>query len=287
MDFKRLGKNHVDIKQMTLQEVSVAIEWARQEGWNPGIHDAECFYYTDPNGFFAAKLGGEIVGTVSAVKYSDSFAFLGFYIVRPDMRGNGVGAALNNFINNYCKGFNLGIDGVLHMQATYERRGYKFAHKNIRYAGTAQTSAKISEHCIPICKNDFSQLTMFDSKFFPAERLPFLRHWLFQKDAHAFMIKNEAKISGYGVIRKCFQGHKVGPLFASTFTVASELLETLLSTVPGEEVFLDVPDPNTAAVELAKKNGMHPVFATARMYTKQTPALPLKKIYGLTSFELG
>jgi hypothetical protein len=32
---------------------------------------------------------------------------------------------------------------------------------------------------------------------------------------------------------------------------------------------------------------MKPMFATSRMYTQEAPQLPLEKIYGGTTFELG
>jgi predicted acetyltransferase len=81
----------VSIHLMNRSEVETAIQWATQEGWNPGLHDGDCFFQTDPTGFFAAKANDQIVGTVSVVKYSADFAFAGFFIVRPDWRGKGVG----------------------------------------------------------------------------------------------------------------------------------------------------------------------------------------------------
>jgi hypothetical protein len=94
-------------------------------------------------------------------------------------------------------------------------------------------------------------------------------------------------ICGYGVIRKCGLGHKFGPLFATDADVADVLFRGLASSVSGEPIFLDVPEPNAAAVCLAQRYGMQPVFSTVRMYTKQVPALPLEGIFGVTSFELG
>jgi len=32
---------------------------------------------------------------------------------------------------------------------------------------------------------------------------------------------------------------------------------------------------------------MHPVFETARMYTGAIPELPMDRLFGVTSFELG
>ena len=52
-------------------------------------------------------------------------------------------------------------------------------------------------------------------------------------------------------------------------------------------VFLDPPEPNGPAVALAKRYGLEPVFETARMYRGAVPELPLEKIFGITTFELG
>ena len=40
---------------MTQDEMSFAIAWAKKEGWNPGLHDEECFYQTDPGDFLLAN----------------------------------------------------------------------------------------------------------------------------------------------------------------------------------------------------------------------------------------
>ena len=70
-------------------ELLAAIDWAAAEGWNPGLYDADSFYAADPCGFFMAELNGEPAGCISAVAYDDSFGFMGFYIVRKDLRKQG------------------------------------------------------------------------------------------------------------------------------------------------------------------------------------------------------
>ena len=281
------SNNSPSIEQMSRRDVDVAVEWARREGWNPGVDDAECFFHADPEGFFAAKINGEIVGTVSVVKYSGDFAFEGLLIVKPEFRGQGIGAEIQSFVNAKFANLNLGLDAVLPMKEKYARAGFKFAHENIRYAGASQ-NASASSCCLPIQKRDFDAVVSFDEKIFPASRTKFLECWLFQKDAKAFLArrKGNGDICGYGVIRKCVAGHKIGPLFADDVATAGVLFGDLVSTARGEKVFLDVPRPNNAAVRLAEKHGMHAVFATARMYTKNVPALPLDQIFGITSFEL-
>jgi hypothetical protein len=48
-----------------------------------------------------------------------------------------------------------------------------------------------------------------------------------------------------------------------------------------------VPEVNRAAVDMARRHGMERVFETARMYTGEVPDLPLDRIFGVTSFEVG
>ena len=87
---------------------------------------------------------------------------------------------------------------------------------------------------------------------------------------------------------ECHQGYKIGPLFADDEDVADSLFRALCGHAPlGAPVFLDTPEPNSAALDLAKRHHMHPVFETVRMYTKEDPRLPMEGIFGVTSFELG
>ncbi|MET3844677.1 hypothetical protein ABIE49_006755 [Bradyrhizobium sp. OAE829] len=81
--------NELRIRPMRPDEISIAVDWAAAEGWNPGFADDACFSTADPQGFFIGLLDGAPAATVSCVNYSDHFSFLGFYIVRADLRGRG------------------------------------------------------------------------------------------------------------------------------------------------------------------------------------------------------
>ena len=72
------------------------MDWADREGWNPGLHDAEAFFTSDPNGFFTGEIAAVLIASASLVKYPGDLSFAGLLIVRKDMRGQGVGSKMIN-----------------------------------------------------------------------------------------------------------------------------------------------------------------------------------------------
>jgi hypothetical protein len=140
---------------------------------------------------------------------------------------------------------------------------------------------------VPLSAIPFDELCAYDRELFPAPRQRFLRCWLDQPGAAAFGVRRDGSLAGYGLLRPCRIGYKIGPLFADSPDLAEDLFQALATHAAGAPVFLDVPEPNQAALSLAQRHGMDRVFETARMYTRQSPAMAADRIYGVTTFELG
>ena len=180
----------------------------------------------------------------------------------------------------------MGIDGVFDLQERYvDGLGMEFAYRNIRWEGVA--GGVPQPDLVPVSDVPFEDLLEYDSRHFPAERRVFLEKWINMPDSHSLACIDGGEIRGYGTIRKCFNGHKIGPLFASDLLTAEKIFQGLTSFITGDPVFLDTPEPNDDAMALARHHGMKQVFGTARMYSRQIPGLPLDEIFGVTSFELG
>lgn len=275
------------MRTMVREEVDLAVAWATAEGWNPGLHDAACFYAADPGGFYIGELAGEPVATVSLVRYNAHFAFGGFYIVAAKYRGMGLGLRLFDAVWAGAADANIGGDGVVEQQENYRKSGMMLSYRNIRFEGKGG-GVMPAGNIVSLAEVPFSEVLAYDTRHFPAPRPAFLRAWLDQPGIHAFACAGTEGLKGFGVIRPCVRGWKVGPLFADTPEGAHALFQAMASRVPaGAPIFLDVPEPNESAVALAAGHGMSKVFETGRLYTKSAPAVPLAEIYGITSFELG
>lgn len=279
------------LRAMRRAELDTLVDWAAAEGWNPGLDDASTFWDTDPEGFVAAERDGELIGGGSIVAYAARFGFMGFFIVRPEHRGRGLGRRLwlhrrDRLLARLDSAATVGMDGVFAMQDFYARGGFALSHRDLRFEGRGTASPR-APGLVDVREVPFDALSSYDAAHFPAPRERFLAAWIAQPYGHGLAAVRDGAIRGYGVIRRCRQGHKIGPLFADGAATADALFRGLCAFAPGETVVLDVPENNPQAMALARRHALREVFGCARMYHGPPPALPHGEIYGVTTFELG
>jgi GNAT superfamily N-acetyltransferase len=279
-----------EVRVMARADVDRALDWAAAEGWNPGFDDARAFQAADPSGFFMGWRGSEPVAAISLVGYDANFAFLGLYIVRKEYRGSGLGLALWREALARRPAKLIGLDGVVAQQPNYARSGFRLAYRNIRFGGPAPPAAE-SGAPVAVLKAaralPFDRLAAYDRLCFPAPRAAFLSLWLSPIAGTAVAAERNGRVCGFGAIRACQTGYKIGPLFADDGAVAESLFLALASRAKGETLFLDVPEPNKPALLLAERYALKPVFETARMYAGAPPDIDLARVFGVTTFELG
>jgi hypothetical protein len=279
-----MNKDPYSIRTMRGAEIGHAIEWAAREGWNPGLHDSETYLSADANGFL-------------------------------------IGAGRTHRFDLGCHSESL-VHRLLHRQAGVSRHGLRASDlescaripRRLLYRigwgrGPARqlpdirvrarpSQCPLSRDRWPIARGrsggngfepvPFERVREYEHPFFPADRSNFLKAWIGQREAIALGYVEGDDLAGYGVLRKCRSGYKVGPLFADSPARAETIFSALKSRAPEDApVFLDIPEPNAAALELVRRHRMTPRFETARMYRGPRPDLPLERIFGITSFEIG
>lgn len=282
------------IRNMTRTEVDTLVDWAAAEGWNPGLHDAGLFWQTDPKAYIAAELDDVLIGGGAITAYGNDFGFMGFFIVRPEFRGLGLGKTLwharrDQLLARLSPGATIGMDGVFAMQDFYARGGFIFSHRNLRFcvARPAIDTTAADPHIRPVDRNAMADIRAYDRYCFPATRDSFLQGWLWQPESMALGYWQQSTLLGYGVIRRCRQGCKIGPLFADNGAVAEALFDALAPAAAGKPLYMDIPDYNEAGLALAQRHGMEEVFGCARMYLGPAPAIDHGRVFGITTFELG
>jgi GNAT superfamily N-acetyltransferase len=284
------------IRNMSRAEVADLVELAAREGWNPGLHDAEIFWLADRDAFIAAEIDGVTIGGGAITSYGGEFGFMGLFIVRPEFRGRGLGNALwharrERLIARLRPGAAIGMDGVFAMQDYYAAGGFRFSHRNLRFRADvpegAATDPVDDSGIVTLASVSFDEVIDYDRTCFPADRAGFLQAWINQRDARALGYRRDGRLHGYGVVRRCGEGCKIGPLFADDAAAARRLYANLSRFAAGGPLFLDAPENNPSAMDLVSDHGMTEVFGCARMYLGDPPQIAEERVFGVTTFELG
>jgi GNAT superfamily N-acetyltransferase len=276
--------NHPTIRALTTSEVERLVDWARIEGWNPGLADAPALHAADRQGFIGCFVDGRMAAGISAVRYGADFGFIGLYIAHPDFRGKGHGRKVWDAGMAHLDGRTIGLDGVPEQQANYRSMGFEPVYETFRWSGRfdggpdAEVTA-VTDGLLPA-------ILAFDRNFFPAKRHAFLAEWLKPPRAAKVIIR-DGHIRGYAVCRQCHDGYKIGPLFAQTVAEAQRLLNAFAAEIGNETLHIDVPAAQTEFCAYLETHRFTKGFTTARMYRGPAPLVQMSGVFGITTLELG
>lgn len=268
---------------MTIADLGLALDWAAAEGWNPGLGDAAAFHAADPGGFLMGRVGEEAVAAVSVVRHDPTYAFLGLYLCRPNWRGRGLGWAVWQAGLALAGERTIGLDGVAAQQENYRRSGFVSAGRTIRHVGVIPSGPMDGLAAVTA-----SEAAELDQAATGIRRPAFLAAWLADTaDRRSLCLSDDGVVRGFGTVRRCREGVKVGPLTAGSAEDACRLLRALAGIFPGQPLMLDVPDANGAALSLAGRFGLRTEFETARMYRGLPPSTDPRLTWGVATLELG
>ncbi|MDA7428940.1 GNAT family N-acetyltransferase [Primorskyibacter aestuariivivens] len=271
-------------RRATLAELGQVLDWAAEEGWNPGLDDAAAFYAADPDGFFVTEIGGQPVAAISVVNHSDEYAFLGLYICRPEHRSTGVGFALWQFALEHAGKRTVGLDGVPAQEANYARSGFVLAGRTQRLCGHMVPEEPTFPLATP---DDFTALAQLDAAANGVSRPRFLRAWLESGATRKTVVLRDGDtMTGFATARTCRTGCKIGPIVAADADDAHRLARQAAAALADPHVTIDTPDPAGPFADLLRQDGFTQNFSTARMFRGNAPT-PGKTLQAVASLELG
>ncbi len=272
------------------------------ERWHPGLDDHTLYYNTDPDGFFVGELDGKPIGLISLIKYGDSVAFLGNYIVLKDYRGHGYGRKLLKKVLESFSSYNIALDGTRPMVPTYRRWGFVEAHTSTRVLlKIACSLGKLeSLNCPsmiiiqPASEVNFDKLSAYNSDVFGAPHHLFLQGLMNGPNTITMTASNQnGDIIGFVAAQKTIaveDGWRLTPLYANDGQIARAILRAILKEMhtcePERELAMLIwtSDTNPDTMILSKEVDAIPMetnpgFKMIRMFTKEPLNTPKKKLY--------
>ncbi|WP_255571989.1 GNAT family N-acetyltransferase [Celeribacter sp. PS-C1] len=268
-------------------EVATMLDWAAEEGWNPGLEDAEAFARADQGGFFVAEKKSGLAAAISVVNHSPGFAFLGLYICKPKYRGRGIGIKLWSHALEHAGARTVGLDGVAEQQANYAKSGFEKTGATLRFEGPVPDVTCEGLRVLgPREAADLGQLDLLANGFL---RPRFLSSWLFDTETRRTVVLDgpEGPV-GFATARLCREGCKIGPLIAPNAETALALMSKVASALGQTRAILDVPGVQDAFCNRLVALGWQTTFETARMYrgAPPQPGHP-EMLFGVATLELG
>lgn len=272
------------IRPLDLAEIETLIGWAKAEGWNPGLADAAAFQAADANGFIGCFVDGIMTAGISAVRYGNAFGFIGLYIAHPDFRGRGYGRQVWDAGMAHLTGRTVGLDGVPEQKANYQSMGFAPDYETFRWSGKLEDLSRPDLRTFE--EVHLPALLEFDRRHFAESRAEFLNSWLAFPRQTKVLVRN-GTIAGYAVARRCHEGYKIGPILATDFAVARDLLGAFAVETNGETVHIDIPASQVEFSQFLDTEGFARGFQTTRMYRGTPPLVRAAGVFGVTTLELG
>ncbi len=274
------------VRAMTLDDLHTVLQWAADEGWNPGLDDARAFHAADPAGFLIKEVAGEPVAAISVVNHDPRFAFLGLYLCKPEFRGQGYGMQVWRAGIAHAQMRSIGLDGVPEQQENYARSGFAKAGSTTRYMGQmAQTSDLRIRFALP---DDLETLAAHDARACGVDRTAFAAAWFGDTQTRqTLVLMEDATISGFATFRRCKDGTKIGPLYALSETDARALLSANPFHQADAPCFVDVFGQNAPLATLIRSLNFEATFETTRMFSGAQPVATPYRFQAIATMELG
>ena len=288
------------IRPLQRTDIPTVTQWARDEGFAPGIGDLSIYRHTDRQGLWVGWLGDQPIGCIAGVRYNAAYGFIGLFLVIPEHRGHGYGVelwqhALEHLADLPCVGLEAAFDRV----SDYEGWGFASASITTRWQRICSGELLVDDEYannsgFELLEGDSipaMAIQSYDAMREPSPRPHFLADWLEHPAGNVLaLVDDNHCCHGFGRIRPCLlrdaQGWRIGPLLADSPQLAELLLSRLIQRHPGV-VLLDAPGGNCFAEPLLKSLGFSAVSQTLRMYRGELPEISLTDVYGLACLELG
>jgi GNAT superfamily N-acetyltransferase len=271
------------IRPMTVADVpaghalSIALGWThRLEDWAMLQRCAEGF---------VAEQDGKVIGTAFAC-HQGAFSTIGLVIVSAACQGQGIGRQLMNRVLEATGPRTALLNATVEGAWLYSRMGFSTLGQVEQWQGPAPVLAVADERCRTLTPADTPRLVALATAGSGLDRQILLDD-LLPRVVHGVGLDQGGHLHAFALLRPFGRGLGLGPVIAQNVDQAKALIQTLLHTVPGQFVRVDIPSGCGLAPWL-EQQGLAHVDTVTQMTTGPIPQ-PQEGVYqfGLISQAVG
>ena len=231
-------------RKMEWYDIPAGLSLCRSAGWNQLSRDWEMFLTLDPNGNRVCVDNGNVVGTVTTIRYGHDFAWIGMVLVDPAHQRKGIGLSLLEQAVEILKNENcVKLDATPAGRQVYTKLGFEDEYELSRMSASSVNV----QHLVPspnvtvLSAGNLESLRSFDLEVFGAERMELLSWMLEGAPELALIAREDNKLKGYCFGRPGYRYAHIGPVVAASVEVAKDLVSAALKHCGDKPVVLDVP----------------------------------------------
>ncbi|KAL0476935.1 hypothetical protein AKO1_006469 [Acrasis kona] len=180
------------------------------------------------------------------------------------------------------------------MVKKYESIGFEkhFMFSGIRFNSNVIKDEKTNTNIKFSHDFNINEVVAMDSNtFMDQNREPMFSMLINNKNNFSLAAYDGDKIVGFGLLRKASVGYRLAPLYASSDTIAINLLCELCDLVPNQTIDVDFLHQNKFMMDLSKKHEMLVLDNVIRMFKPgvlfDAPRMNTSNLYGMCSWEVG
>jgi GNAT superfamily N-acetyltransferase len=281
------------LRVMNAGDIEFAASLSALAGWNQTPDDWRRFLKYDPSGCFVAEWNDAPAGTATTASYGKDVAWIGMLLVHPDCRRHGIGKALLHQCIEYLqqRGVrSIKLDATPLGKKLYDTIGFRDEWTLTRwetYGLAVPFSGQRNGRVAAWSEAGLRHIAEIDLQGFGVSRQTMLGLTADQSRLW-FHAGDDGTLDGHALLRPGLRANYLGPVVALTPEAGEELVRLAISKTPNQPVYWDIPDQNTAAVELARSLGFTAQRQLTRMYLGQNhrPGIPAH-IFAIAAPEIG
>lgn len=260
---------------MHIEDITKCMLLSDAEQWNQTEKDWQRLINGPKNHCMVAELDHRIIGTVTAMNYSNEIAWIGMMLVDTDFRGRGISRMLlGDLLNQLRICISVKLDATPAGQPVYEKFGFKPEYIINRMTSSSLLNLQVSEsESTPeqMQKTDINEVLQLDQHVFGAYRSYLLNSIIRDNPGKVSIIKRDGYITAFSLVRKGKRYLHIGPVISTNLRDAKDLILGILLKVHKEPVVVDVLADKQDLILWLNTSGLTKQRHFVRMYLQQNP----------------
>lgn len=261
---------------MQLSDIGSAMKLSGAEGWNQTEKDWNLLIGDPENVCMVAECGKTIIGTTTAINYSNQVAWIGMVLVDKEYRGQGVSKSLlTNILKKLESCKSVKLDATPAGQAVYKKFDFKDEYTIARMVNSSMKNLPPDDDNDilpePIQLKHIKEITVPDEFIFGANRTQLIESLIKQYPGKAWLLKRNNQITGFALGRDGNKYHQIGPVVASSITDAKILITKALKQLTNQPIIVDVLSDKEDLLTWLNLIGFIKQRHFIRMYKKENP----------------